>query len=240
MKQTARGEGRARRESRGHPELGRHDRDHAAAAVTTPGRASTASSSRFVVMHSGNVGHAQDLDTLDPRGHASCGTSIELRIVILGFGARHGELTPAGAASRGHGRGAVPRLPAARAPVALALRGRPPLRRARARARGVRRPEPDVRHPRGRPSRARRGGRGLRDGADRARDGVRPRRPARATGAPRAACSATSSRARASLEGMGELGRAWVEREADREIAFDRYRRLLVGAAGEREARSSR
>ena len=29
--ETARGEGRARRESRGHPELGRHDRDHAAA-----------------------------------------------------------------------------------------------------------------------------------------------------------------------------------------------------------------
>ena len=45
---------------------------------------------------------------------------------------------------------------------------------------------------------------------------------------------------RTSLEGMGELGRAWVEREADREIAFDSYRRLLVGAAGEREARSSR
>jgi len=44
---------------------------------------------------------------------------------------------------------------------------------------------------------------------------------------------------RTSLEGMGERGRAWVEREADREVAFDRYRRLLAGAVG-REASSSR
>ena len=33
---------------------------------------------------------------------------------------------------------------------------------------------------------------------------------------------------RLSLEGMGERGRAWVEREADREVAFDRYRRLVA------------
>jgi len=44
---------------------------------------------------------------------------------------------------------------------------------------------------------------------------------------------------RTSLEGMGERGRVWVEREGDREVAFDRYRRLLVGAIG-REAKSSR
>jgi putative colanic acid biosynthesis glycosyltransferase WcaI len=45
----------------------------------------------FVVMHSGNVGHAQNLDVLvrsatflrDPEG---------MRIVIVGFGARHGEI----------------------------------------------------------------------------------------------------------------------------------------------------
>ncbi len=30
-----------------------------------------------------------------------------------------------------------------------------------------------------------------------------------------------------SLDGMGERGRAWVEREADQEVAFDRYRRLI-------------
>ena len=33
---------------------------------------------------------------------------------------------------------------------------------------------------------------------------------------------------RLSLEGMGERGRAWVEREADREVAFDRYRRVVA------------
>jgi glycosyltransferase involved in cell wall biosynthesis len=33
---------------------------------------------------------------------------------------------------------------------------------------------------------------------------------------------------RLSLEGMGERGRAWVEREADREVAFGRYRRLVA------------
>jgi glycosyltransferase involved in cell wall biosynthesis len=33
---------------------------------------------------------------------------------------------------------------------------------------------------------------------------------------------------RLSLEGMGERGREWVEREADREVAFGRYRRLVA------------
>jgi colanic acid biosynthesis glycosyl transferase WcaI len=46
---------------------------------------------RFVVMHSGNVGHAQDLDSL-----VRCATFLrdleELRIVIAGFGARHSEM----------------------------------------------------------------------------------------------------------------------------------------------------
>jgi hypothetical protein len=32
---------------------------------------------------------------------------------------------------------------------------------------------------------------------------------------------------RLSLEGMGERGREWVEREADREVAFGRYRRVI-------------
>ena len=31
-----------------------------------------------------------------------------------------------------------------------------------------------------------------------------------------------------SLEGMGERGREWVEREADREVAFGRYRALVA------------
>jgi colanic acid biosynthesis glycosyl transferase WcaI len=47
--------------------------------------------SRFVVMHSGNVGHAQDLDTL-VRSATFLRDLTELRVVIAGFGARHAEM----------------------------------------------------------------------------------------------------------------------------------------------------
>jgi len=46
---------------------------------------------RFVVMHSGNVGHAQDLDSL-VRAATFLRDLGDLRIVIAGFGARHGEM----------------------------------------------------------------------------------------------------------------------------------------------------
>jgi colanic acid biosynthesis glycosyl transferase WcaI len=46
---------------------------------------------RFVVMHSGNVGHAQDLDTLI-RAAGLLRDLDDLRIVIVGLGARHEEL----------------------------------------------------------------------------------------------------------------------------------------------------
>ncbi len=46
---------------------------------------------RFVVMHSGNVGHAQDLDSL-VRAATFVRDLDDLRIVIAGFGARHGEM----------------------------------------------------------------------------------------------------------------------------------------------------
>ena len=46
---------------------------------------------RFVVMHSGNVGHAQDLDSL-VRAATFLRDRDDIRIVIAGFGARHGEM----------------------------------------------------------------------------------------------------------------------------------------------------
>ncbi len=46
---------------------------------------------RFVVMHSGNVGHAQDLDVL-VRAATFLRDLDDLRIVIVGFGARHAEI----------------------------------------------------------------------------------------------------------------------------------------------------
>jgi colanic acid biosynthesis glycosyl transferase WcaI len=47
--------------------------------------------SKFVVMHSGNVGHAQDLDSL-VRAATFLRDLEDLRIVIAGFGARHAEI----------------------------------------------------------------------------------------------------------------------------------------------------
>ena len=47
--------------------------------------------SRFVVMHSGNVGHAQDLDSL-VRAATFLRDRDDIRIVIAGFGARHAEM----------------------------------------------------------------------------------------------------------------------------------------------------
>ncbi len=46
---------------------------------------------RFVLMHSGNVGHAQDLDTL-VRALTFVRDLDDLRVVVIGFGARHAEL----------------------------------------------------------------------------------------------------------------------------------------------------
>ena len=47
--------------------------------------------SKFVVMHSGNVGHAQDLDSL-VRAATFLRDLDELRVMIIGTGARHAEL----------------------------------------------------------------------------------------------------------------------------------------------------
>ena len=70
--------------------------------------------------------------------------------------------------------------------LAVASRGRRPLRRPRARARRLRRPEPALRDPRGRPAGDRRGRRRQRDGALVARGRLRRRRPARPARAARA------------------------------------------------------
>jgi colanic acid biosynthesis glycosyl transferase WcaI len=46
---------------------------------------------RFVVMHSGNIGHAQDLDTL-VRSATFLRDLEQLEIVLIGFGARHADI----------------------------------------------------------------------------------------------------------------------------------------------------
>jgi colanic acid biosynthesis glycosyl transferase WcaI len=46
---------------------------------------------RFVVMHSGNIGHAQDLETLI-RASTSLADLEQLAVVLIGFGAQHAHL----------------------------------------------------------------------------------------------------------------------------------------------------
>ena len=135
-------------------------------------------------MHSGNVGHAQDLDSL-VRAATFLRDREDIRIVIAGFGARHAEMVEL--AARLDVEDMVRFLPyQERRPASvLALERRRPRRRAREGARGLRRPEPAVRDPLGGPSGDRRGRRRERDGAARARGRVRHRHPARPPGAAR-------------------------------------------------------
>jgi colanic acid biosynthesis glycosyl transferase WcaI len=192
----------------------------------------------FVVMHSGNVGHAQDLDTLI-RAATFLRDLDRLRIVIVGFGARHGELTRL--AQRLEVTGAVGFLgyqPRELLPLSLASADLHFVGLARGLAGFVV------------PSRMYgilAAARPVLVAADEESETVRivretacglvvaPGRPEVLAGGLRDVVEG-----RTSLEGMGERGRAWVEREADREVAFDRYRRLLVAAAGARDSSSSR
>ena len=184
---------------------------------------------RFVVMHSGNIGHAQDLDTL-VRAATFLRDLDALRIVVIGFGARHGEVTrlaellevdgivqffgyqprellPLSLASAdlhfvGLARGLAGYVVPSRVYGILAA-GRPVLVSADTDSETVRLVEE--------------AGCGLI---------VPPGRPELVAGVIRDVVEG-----RLSLEGMGERGRAWVETEADREVAFDRYRRLVAELA---------
>jgi glycosyltransferase involved in cell wall biosynthesis len=180
----------------------------------------------FVVMHSGNVGHAQDLDTL-VRAATFLRDLDRLRILVVGFGARYGELTDLaerlevtdtirflGYQPRerlslslssadlhyvGLARGLAGYVVPSRLYGILAV-GRPVLVSADPESETVRLVQ-DV-------------GCGV---------VLPPGRPELVAGVIRDIVEG-----RLSLEGMGERGREWVEREADREVAFGRYRRLVA------------
>ena len=180
----------------------------------------------FVVMHSGNIGHAQDLDAL-VRAATFLRDLDSLRIVVIGFGARHGEVTRL--AQRLEVTGAVRFLdyqPREVLPLSLAsgdlhyvglarglsgfvvpsrlygilAAGRPVLVSADADSETARLVE-EV-------------GCGM---------VVPPGHPELVAGVIR-----DVTEGRLDLEGMGERGREWVEREADREVAFGRYRALVA------------
>jgi colanic acid biosynthesis glycosyl transferase WcaI len=184
---------------------------------------------RFVVMHSGNVGHAQDLDSL-VRAATFLRDLDDLVISIIGTGARHAELValaerlevaqvaflyyqnrnvlPQSLSSADvHVVGLAPGLAGYVVPSRLygiLASGRPVIAAAD--------PESETVHvvrtigcgiivPPGRPELL---ARAIRD----AHDGVYD------------------------LDAMGARGREWVEREADRSVAVRRYRDLLMELAG--------
>ncbi|MCZ7589011.1 MAG: glycosyltransferase family 4 protein [Gaiella sp.] len=179
----------------------------------------------FVVMHSGNVGHAQDLDAL-VRAATFLRDLGSLRIVVIGSGAREGDVTRL--AQRLEVTGTVRFLgyqPRDVLPLSLASGDLHYIGLARGLSGYVV------------PSRVYgvlAAGRPVLVSADPDSETVRlveeaecglvvpPGRPELVAGLIRDVVEG-----RLSLEGMGERGRAWVEREADREVAFDRYRRLV-------------
>jgi glycosyltransferase involved in cell wall biosynthesis len=186
----------------------------------------------FVVMHSGNIGHTQDLDSL-VRAATFLRDVDNLRIVIAGFGARHGELTAL--ASRLEVTETVRFLPyQSREVLAQSLSsadlhyvglahglagfvvpsrmygilaaGRPVLVAADAESetvRIVREAQCGIVLPPGRPELV----------AGTIRDAIAGMHP---------------------LDEMGVRGRAYVEREADRQIAFERYRRVVAESVASR------
>ena len=184
---------------------------------------------RFVVMHSGNVGHAQDLDSL-VRAATFLRDLDDLVIPIIGSGARHGELEALAerlevaqvvflsyqnrrvlaqslSAADVHVVGLAPGLAGYVVPSRLygiLATGRPVIAAADPESETVQVVQEigcGIVVPPGRPELL---ARAIRD----AHDGVYD------------------------LNGMGARGREWVEREADRSVAMRRYRDLLLALAG--------
>jgi colanic acid biosynthesis glycosyl transferase WcaI len=183
---------------------------------------------RFVVMHSGNVGHAQDLDSL-VRAATFLRDLDDLVIPIIGTGARRAELKALAerldvdqvlflyyqnrrvlpqslSAADIHVVGLAPGLSGYVVPSRLygiLAAGRPVIAAADADSETVQVVEEvgcGIVVPPGRPERL---ARAIRD----AHDGVYD------------------------LEAMGARGREWVERDADRSVAVRRYRELLLDVA---------
>ena len=184
----------------------------------------------FVVMHSGNVGHAQDLDSL-VRAAAFLRDLDNVRIVIIGFGALHADLARL-----------VNRLDVADKVRFLTYQPRDVLSESLSAA--------DL-HYIGLaknlsgfvvPSRmlgVMAAARPVLVGADDESENVRIVRDtgcglAVPPGRPELVASVVRDAVerRLSLDGMGERGREYVEREADREVAFARYRRLIGDLLG--------
>ena len=227
---AARGEGRSRRAAPRDPELDRHERRSRRASARTSGSVGQRLGGTFVVMHSGNVGHAQDLDVL-VRATTFLRDLDDLQVVIIGFGARHAEMTVAReAAGGGQASGSCPT--------------------SRARCCRCRWPPPNLhfvglaRASRATSSRAASTGsspragpvivcgrRGQRDGAGRGAGRLRGRRPARPAGAARAR-DPRRVRGRLDLEGDGPARSRVRDGRGRPGVAVGRYRSVLRELSG--------
>jgi glycosyltransferase involved in cell wall biosynthesis len=182
--------------------------------------------SKFVVMHSGNVGHAQDLDSL-VRAATFLRDLDDVRIVIAGFGARHAQMIAL--ARRLEVKGKIRFLPyqkRERLPFSLSSADVHVVGLAKGLAGYVV------------PSRLYgilSAGRPVIAAADEDSETARlvaevgcgvviePGRPELLARTIRAAYEGAYD-----LEAMGALGREYVEREADRSVAMERYRSLVA------------
>jgi putative colanic acid biosynthesis glycosyltransferase WcaI len=182
--------------------------------------------SKFVVMHSGNVGHAQDLDSL-VRAPTFLRDLDDLLIVIAGFGARHAEMVEL--AKRLDVEGRVWFLPyqqRERLPLSLSSADLHVVGLAKGLAGYV---VPSRLYgilSAGRPVIA-----AADDDSETARlvsdigcgIVIAPGRPEVLARTIRSAYEGAYD-----LDGMGRRGREYVEREADRSVAMARYRRLVA------------
>jgi colanic acid biosynthesis glycosyl transferase WcaI len=191
---------------------------------------------RFVVMHSGNIGHAQDLDSL-VRAATFLRDLGDLRLVVIGFGVRHAEL----------------RQLARRLELAEFVRFKPyqprevlsqSLSAADLHYVGLARGLSGYVVP-SRLYGVLAAGRPVLVAADEDSETVRlvrevgcgivvpPGRPELVAEVLRAAYAGEYE-----LAEMGGRGRAYVEQEADRTVAFERYRALLAGVVDGRSSSS--
>ena len=182
--------------------------------------------SKFVVMHSGNVGHAQDLDSL-VRSATFLRDLDDLRFVIAGFGARHAEMVAL--ARRLDVRDRIRFLPyqkRERLPFSLSGADLHVVGLAKGLAGYV---VPSRLYgilSAGRPVIA-----AAEDDSETARLVsevgcglvIEPGRPELLARTIRAAREGAYD-----LEAMGRRGREYVEREADRSVAMERYRKLVA------------
>ena len=203
------------------PELGRHRRRSCRGPRDNEWAREQELDDRFVVMHSGNVGHAQNLDNL-----VRATTFLRDLDDLVGPDRRlrrapcRGERSwPSGsrrtrcASCRTSRASVLPRVARQRARA---------LRRAREGSLGLRRPEPPLRDPRGGAAGDRGRGRRQRDGATRRRGRLRRRRPARSA---RPARRRDPRRARRAARPRGDGARGAASTSSARPTARSRSRR---------------